>query len=739
MDVFKTNKVYIFILLVNLMFTFNIVAQSYLMIDFNMVSLMTIFSISIIAYFLFHLIFRKALHKILFISFIITIGLLYVFHYGIAADLYVQGSNNVASINDAVKSVSVTYYQQYKLFFICFIPLLVFTFLTFASKGLTNLILIYSMAVMILFWYLGFPQIVKGSLPMFTFIGIISFGINNCIGGLRKLKKSNPNVKINSGILYLCFLIPAIVISIITAKLPQEYKGNYIKMINGKFINAFNPVKTSSPIDGDLVKSTYNLEASGYSSNIKKLGGAININDDLVLSVKADKAEYLRGAIKDNYNGFTWSKNNEDYSLKVKEGYSVLSSKDFLSQFSYNERKMIVYPEQNKNSSIFSPIYAYNVQLDKGNVYYDDIPTFVADLSKVKTYSINYYDFPEIQAFENCSALKWLSESVSVDKGYWAQFKQKYYNYLQVPNTITQRTSDLLASISPSGQSRYYTIAKIKEYLDKNYPYTTNVSTVPENEDFIDNFLFTEKKGYCVYFATAATILCRMKGIPARYVEGFKMPESKGLDGLYKVTNKEAHAWCEVLVDPDKDLWTTLEVTPSAVSTAVTPIVPAQVVPASKLSTNPNDKVKNISENNAKIGNSINIAGYKFSKVNIVMCVFLSIIILFISKILTALAQIKKVLKGKSSIPYYKYCIKRLKQIGIVKPDNLGDLEYVETLEDTDLKAILKEVVVIAYDEFYGKKSKEYINMTNSHKNLEDYIKRNEKKSVYLLKKYLLF
>ncbi|WP_294359061.1 transglutaminase-like domain-containing protein [uncultured Clostridium sp.] len=35
----------------------------------------------------------------------------------------------------------------------------------------------------------------------------------------------------------------------------------------------------------------------------------------------------------------------------------------------------------------------------------------------------------------------------------------------------------------------------------------------------MEKFLFQEKKGYCTYFATATTIMCRAVGVPARYKE----------------------------------------------------------------------------------------------------------------------------------------------------------------------------------------------------------------------------
>ncbi|WP_294342694.1 transglutaminase family protein, partial [uncultured Clostridium sp.] len=70
------------------------------------------------------------------------------------------------------------------------------------------------------------------------------------------------------------------------------------------------------------------------------------------------------------------------------------------------------------------------------------------------------------------------------------------------------------------------------------------------------------KKGYCTYFATATTIMCRAVGVPARYVEGVKLDE-KVKEGEYIAKNSDSHAWCEVLLDVNAKggLWTIVEST----------------------------------------------------------------------------------------------------------------------------------------------------------------------------------
>ena len=79
------------------------------------------------------------------------------------------------------------------------------------------------------------------------------------------------------------------------------------------------------------------------------------------------------------------------------------------------------------------------------------------------------------------------------------------------------------------------------------------------DDDFAQWFLEKSDTGYCVHFATAATVLLRAAGIPARYVEGYMVdcrPEVKNI-----VTNQEAHAWVEYF-DPVFSVWWILEATP---------------------------------------------------------------------------------------------------------------------------------------------------------------------------------
>ena len=91
----------------------------------------------------------------------------------------------------------------------------------------------------------------------------------------------------------------------------------------------------------------------------------------------------------------------------------------------------------------------------------------------------------------------------------------------------------------------------------------------PPEEDFALYFLTTARRGYCVHFATAATVLLRALGVPARYVQGYVLSSS---GGVQMVPDSAAHAWVEYYVPGTG--WLMLDATEGA-RAAVDGAVPA--------------------------------------------------------------------------------------------------------------------------------------------------------------------
>ncbi|MCM1467209.1 MAG: transglutaminase-like domain-containing protein [Alistipes sp.] len=107
---------------------------------------------------------------------------------------------------------------------------------------------------------------------------------------------------------------------------------------------------------------------------------------------------------------------------------------------------------------------------------------------------------------------------------------------------------------------------EIRRMFIENFEYTLAPGRVPEGIDGVEYFLNESRKGYCVYFASAATLIFRQAGIPARYVEGFvitpDMMQNVGEDGYADVTviDSKAHAWPEIYIAGYG--WVPIEVTP---------------------------------------------------------------------------------------------------------------------------------------------------------------------------------
>ena len=62
-------------------------------------------------------------------------------------------------------------------------------------------------------------------------------------------------------------------------------------------------------------------------------------------------------------------------------------------------------------------------------------------------------------------------------------------------------------------------ISKVMNYLDENITYKEDVD-LTDSDNFLKDF-FEQREGFDVHYATAASLMFRYYGIPARYVEGY--------------------------------------------------------------------------------------------------------------------------------------------------------------------------------------------------------------------------
>jgi transglutaminase-like putative cysteine protease len=225
-----------------------------------------------------------------------------------------------------------------------------------------------------------------------------------------------------------------------------------------------------------------------------------------------------------------------------------------------------------KNKYIYTP-YEYVVATDSGALYrIGDLAPDQRDFDNKDTYT---YETLTNQVKKSASLAQILSSmsdggdvnvsSYLKDESYYREFV--YENYLEVPSSDRKLFKATLGSYD-NGQGNHadYGVAmqSILDYLLNNVTYDKNVSASPKGEDFLTYFLVDTAKGYAIHYATAAALMFRYYGIPARYVEGYIVtPEDvEGVKAEEQITltGENAHAWVEYYQDGVG--WVPFEVTP---------------------------------------------------------------------------------------------------------------------------------------------------------------------------------
>lgn len=270
-----------------------------------------------------------------------------------------------------------------------------------------------------------------------------------------------------------------------------------------------------------------------------------------------------------------------------------------------------------------------------------------------------------------------------------------------------------------------------------NYNYNLQPDKMESNStDYVDFFLFDGKEGYCTSFATAAVMLCRAAGIPARYVEGFKISGEKDYKGRYILRSSDAHAWCEVLTSADKGTWTILDTTPGygdndGVSSTENAAADNDSQNSSEQKQPQEEPVKEDKRTNTekKIENAGSIK--KFQKYNYIATIICTAVLLGTTKILRRKIILKNIVNSEAVMPLYTFVLKRLKTIGLSKKIYETDREFAFRIKD---KLDIRDLVEDVYREIYGGE-KVNLNKNTVILTVEKTVKRNSN----ILKYYIFF
>lgn len=433
-----------------------------------------------------------------------------------------------------------------------FIVSLIIYWLTF-KRGKGWLIYLVSIAVIIVGPIIGNPpNIIQVCLFVFFHIGTA------ITGNMTASKKNKDKIKLelinNAGISALLTAI-FFILSFLIAYRITDNKMNFLYSV---------PVKLEEEIKDIAIISKSNSSSQGRVSRgnnnakgVKKL--------EVTVSEKPEEIIYLKNFIGINYLDSKWEKDRElNYSIdetldsngnKIEnvDLTSHFDKKFFLAQSNEFENNQ----EVNLNSTIW--LRVKHLTLEKSGYY-------IPYISQAQRIGKEEYTF---LTYSNDKFLKATKDINSESFTWFRNINQTDYGYIK--DRYLDAEKERFPNLFNLCQENYVYGADnitefIKDTLWSKASYTLSPGRMPFNKEIPEYFLFEGGKGYCVHFATTATLMYRMYGIPARYVTGYiakpsQFKEESG--GTYRaiLTDREAHAWVEIY---KKDYgWERVEVTPS--------------------------------------------------------------------------------------------------------------------------------------------------------------------------------
>jgi transglutaminase-like putative cysteine protease len=111
---------------------------------------------------------------------------------------------------------------------------------------------------------------------------------------------------------------------------------------------------------------------------------------------------------------------------------------------------------------------------------------------------------------------------------------------------LPQRVTSLSHRLIDDAPSRAAAVDTVDKYLRGVATYNLDAPVAAPGEDSVDSFLFVTREGFCEQFASAAVVLLRAAGIPARLVTGYSRGDLTSDPGRRVMRAADAHAWVQV-------------------------------------------------------------------------------------------------------------------------------------------------------------------------------------------------
>ena len=273
----------------------------------------------------------------------------------------------------------------------------------------------------------------------------------------------------------------------------------------------------------------------------------------LKLTMTEPQKLYLRGAVYETYDGTAWT------PLAAADRAEYESLFYWLHQSGFYGQSQIGTASGFTTQTEPEKLTVENVAACSAHGYY---PYALAGSGSLEKNRIGDDAFPETDAMEyySGSVPQWyevqhllasaqgrsnVSEYLDREEAYKAYVTETDLQLTNESWSVLDRQLGKEKAPKTLSQIREF----IREWLDENLVYDETVRTLNGSGDFLQYTLERSGSGYSVHYATAATLMLRYFGVPARYAEGYFL--SAGEAARYQsgetivLTENHAHAWAE--------------------------------------------------------------------------------------------------------------------------------------------------------------------------------------------------
>ncbi len=263
---------------------------------------------------------------------------------------------------------------------------------------------------------------------------------------------------------------------------------------------------------------------------------------------------HIRGAAFDTFDGRVWSKSRADFAVRVDgKTYPTTGGR----AWSRRRGEQLFFPAEPPERPVGLEFNLYPVTLSVlftvGGLWAVEGPAEAAyfDHTDSVYFAAPYTGGTRYRLFSREEGLGFGGRVTGYDR----LVREKF---LQLPASLDPRVGELAERLTRDAAGAEAKARAVERHLRRSYRYSTYSDT---GRNTLEQFLFVGRRGNCEYFATAAVVLLRRAGVPARLVTGFFADEWNEFGRFYDVRQGQAHAWAEAYAD---GRWITLEPTPPA-------------------------------------------------------------------------------------------------------------------------------------------------------------------------------